>query len=89
LVASLRRTLPNAGCWRSVYEDRRAILANTTTSNIASQENGRSEAGQNCHFLLSQGQVGQVLSCITEAVGVKGGFLGWGFAVQKFRQAEW
>jgi hypothetical protein len=53
------------------------------------KKNGRSEAGQNCHFLLSQGQVGQVLSCITEVVGVKGGFLGWGFAVQKFRQAEW
>ena len=53
------------------------------------KKNGRSEAGQNCHFLLSQGQVGQVLSCITEAVGVKGGFLGWGPAVQKCRQAEW
>jgi hypothetical protein len=30
---------------------------------------------KNCHFLLSQWQVGQVLSCITEPVGVKGGFL--------------
>jgi len=39
------------------------------------KKNGRSQADQNCHYLLSQGQAGQVLSCITEAVGVKRGFL--------------